>query len=433
MAGDSPGSELVRVRWALVMAAALTISACAQSSEPASTAQQTKASGVSFDEIGIDEVRSATTVVVRETTVLGANTISGADLSENQVVSPWGAMVALQMLRAGAGGNTADELDAVIGSPEADATAALIGQLDRFDRNPGDVDQDNPPSPPVFHQATGVFVDEALTVDPDYLAILGRKFDTGVYPVDFAASDTEKAIDNWLAVNTGGEIDETPTEYTADTVISLLSTVYLAAAWQQPFAPETTKISDFTAADGSVGDVNMMRQTVTAGFLRGAGWRGLQLPYSDGLAMQVFLPEGGSDLAGLLDERRLTRASTDLRSATQSQVSVGLPRWDVAGTVDLKTVLERLGVRDLFTEVADLTAISPDLLVTAAVQDSTITVGEKGTVAASATQVDIGVTAMPPEEQIETFIADRPFVYQIIDTSTGLPLILGSINRPGKV
>ena len=149
--------------------------------------------------------------------------------------------------------------------------------------------------------------------------------------------------------------------------------------------------------------------------------------------MQVFLPEGGSDLAGLLDERRLTRASTDLRSATQSQVAVGLPRWDVAGTVDLKTVLERLGVRDLFTEVADLTAISPDLLVTAAIQDSTITVGEKGTVAASATQVDIGVTAMPPEEQIETFIADRPFVYQIIDTSTGLPLILGSINRPGKV
>jgi serpin B len=114
-------------------------------------------------------------------------------------------------------------------------------------------------------------------------------------------------------------------------------------------------------------------------------------------------------------------------------VSVSLPRWDVTGSVDLKTVLGELGVRDLFTDAADLTGISPQLLVTAAAQDSTITVGEKGTVAASATQIDVGVTAMPPEDQVEVFVADRPYVYQIIDTSTGLPLFLGSINRPGRV
>jgi serpin B len=342
-------------------------------------------------------------------------------------------MIALQMLRAGAGGTTATELDAVIGPQNTDAGAALIGQLDRFDGDPGGVDEDAPPTPPVFHQATGIFIDDSLDVKADYLEVLGSRFDSGVYPVDFADPETESALNNWLAVNTGGKISKTPTEYNPETVISLLSTVFLAAAWQQPFSPESTEAADFTAADGSVGEVNMMHKTVAAGWLSGPGWTGVQLPYSDGLAMQVFLPEPGRDVGTLLDGQVLSEAGTNLREAPQTSVSVSLPRWDVTGSVDLKTVLIKLGVRDLFTDAADLTGISPQLLVTAAAQDSTITVGEKGTVAASATQIDVGVTALPPEDQVEVFVADRPYVYQIIDTSTGLPLFLGSINRPGRV
>jgi serpin B len=250
--------------------------------------------------------------------------------------------------------------------------------------------------------------------------------------VDFRSRDTESAIDKWLAVNTGGKILETPTEYDPDTVISLISTVYLAAAWQQPFSPQSTGPADFTTADGSADEVNMMHKTVAAGWGSGPGWTGVQLPYSDGLAMQVFLPEG-RELPALLEGQVLREASAELRSAPATSVAVSLPRWDVASSVDLKSVLQQLGVRDLFTGAADLTGISPQLLVTAAVQDSTITVGEKGTVAASATQIDAGVTGIPPEEQVRVFTADRPFVYQIIDTSTGLPLFLGSISTPGRV
>lgn len=416
---------------AVVVAAALTLAACAQGTESSTTAQLTKASGVRFDEVGIDEVRGATTELVSRTTGLGIDMLRSPQPEANQVVSPWGAMLALQMLRAGAGGNTATELDAALGTPDLDALAAMIGQLGRVDGNPGDVDADNPPTPAVFHEATGIFIDDSLEVGDDYLAILGHTFDSGVYPVDFAASGTEAAINKWLSVNTGGQISQTPTEYDPDTVISLLSTVFLAAAWQQPFSPDATAPADFTATDGSVGDVNMMNKTVSAPWVRGSGWSGVQLPYSAGVAMQVFLPDiGGTDT--VLTDAALVDASSALSTAPETSVAVSLPRWDIKTAVDLKATLERLGITDLFTGAADLTAISPKLAVTAAAQNSTITVGEKGTVAASATQIDVGVTALPPEQPAETFVADRPFVFQIVDTATGLPLFLGTVGQPGR-
>ncbi len=416
--------------WAVVIAAALTVTACAQGAEATSTAQLTKASGVRFDEIGIDEVRTAANELVDGTTEFGVDMLRQTGRDVNKVVSPWGAMLALQMLRAGAGGTTAAELDAALGATDDDAIAAMIGQLDRIDGNPGDVDKENPPTPPVFHEATGIFIDESLDVGQDYLATLGRVFDSGVYPVDCAASQTEAAINKWLSINTGGQISETPTTYDPDTVISLLSTVFLAAAWEQPFSPASTAPADFTSANGEIGEVDMMNAVVTVPFGRGAGWTGVQLPYSAGLAMQVFLPEAGMDT--FFTDTALSNASDALRGAPQTLTEMRLPKWDIKTSVDLKAVLQQLGVRDLFGDAADLTAISPQLAVTAAAQDSTITVGEKGTLAASVTQIDVGVTALPPQEPAEFFVANRPFVFQIIDTATGLPLFLGTLSRPDR-
>lgn len=79
------------------------------------------------------------------------------------VSSPSSLLVALAMLRAGASGETAAELDAVLGLPQDrpdEAMNALLASLAKFDGDPGAVDEDNPPRKPVMHAASGLFVDK---------------------------------------------------------------------------------------------------------------------------------------------------------------------------------------------------------------------------------------------------------------------------------
>ncbi|WP_188490764.1 serpin family protein [Williamsia phyllosphaerae] len=413
------------------VASVLLFSGCATDPAPPTTAQLTKAPSVTFRQIGIDQVRAESAEVVTATRDLGV-ALAQAEPDAggaNRVVSPWSAMTALGMVRAGADGATADELDRVLGPYRPKALAALLGQLDFIGGDPGTVDEDNPPTPPVYRQGTGAFIQNSSSLGRRYLTDLSSFFDTGVYPIDFRTPQAANAINEWIAVNTGGQITQAPIPPDPDTVLSLLSTVYLGAAWDRPFT-QTIDDGTFTTGPGRTVPTAMMSQTDDFRLARGAGWTALELPYGGGgLAMQVVLPDLGASVGSTLSGAVLGAVSDGLKRARPAEVSVTMPRWKIAQTVDLTTVLEGLGARRMFTPDADLSAIGEDVFVSGAAQSATITVGEKGTVAAAVTQVPMTTTGLPPAPP-DTFDADRPFVYQIVDTSTSLPLFLGVVANP---
>lgn len=426
----------------MVIVAALLGSAagCADSSggsELSRDAQLSKAPDVSFQQVGIDEVGDHLEAAVAGTRTLGVRLLAPSYAQghvDNVVVSPFSARVALAMVRAGAGGTTAHELDSALGTTDPKTFAALIGQFDALKGDPGKVDQQNPPNPPVLNQAAAAFIDHTLPVGERYLKTLASSYDTGVYPVDFASGQARSAINQWLAVNTGGLIDSTPTDDNSDTRMSLLSTVFLAAAWAHPFSPGSTGQASFTRADGSVVQADLMHQTTTGRLVSTVSYVAAQLPYGGGLAMQIVVPtekgatsEGASTIASVATDTVLSKVAADLHAARDESVTFTLPRWSVTDSLDLKPVLTQMGITTMFTADADLDEINPSVMVNAVAQDSTITVGEKGTVAASATQVDMMPTMLPPGPAI---VADHPFVYQIVDTATGLPLFMGVLADP---
>ncbi len=64
------------------------------------------------------------------------------------VSSPGSLLIALAMLRAGASGDAAAEMDEVLGLPAAErdeAMNALLATLAQYDGDPGSVDEDKPP------------------------------------------------------------------------------------------------------------------------------------------------------------------------------------------------------------------------------------------------------------------------------------------------
>jgi serpin B len=361
-----------------------------------------------------------------------AQLADGGDGSQGNVVSsPGSLLVALAMLRAGASGETAAELDAVLNLPTEnrdEAMNALLASLEKFDGDPGAVDEDNPPRKPVMHAANGLFVDKNVPTGEQFLDTLARHYGTGVYPVDFSNEGaTKPAIDAWVNRNTGGRIKEAPAEYDPDNTFSLLNALYFASAWRVPFDPNDTSDLPFTTAGGEDIQAAAMHNELEMKYAEGTGWSGVDLPYADGFVMRLVLPEAGTDAAFSADA--LTDIADTLDSAPLETVQIQLPRWDHKCSFDLRKVFESLGLRKTLATTEDFNNIQPKMMITQAAQAANITVAEKGTVAAAVTQINGAVTSAPPQPE-RTIVFDRPFHYQIVHIETGLPLFMGVVADP---
>jgi serpin B len=163
---------------------------------------------------------------------------------------------------------------------------------------------------------------------------------------------------------------------------------------------------------------------------KGAKLRVLELPYKGGdYSLVIVLPLAKDGLARI--EKQLSAADLQawIDGASQTLVDVQLPRFTLEQAVDLKPVLAALGLVDLFKpKKVDLTGISDEkLTVSSAFHKTFVAVDEKGTEAAAATAITLSIESA---DRPTPFVVDRPFLFLIRDTRSGLFLFLGRYSDP---
>ena len=362
---------------------------------------------------------------------LGAALLAdGGDAGSGNVVSsPGSLLIALAMLRAGAAGGTAAEMDSVLGLPverRDEALNALLASLEAFDGDPGSVDEKDPPRRPVLHTANGLFVDKEEPTGEGYLQSLARYYGTGVYPVDFQdEAATKPAIDAWVNQNTGGRIKKAPAKYDRRNTFSVLNAVYFASAWKVPFDPADTSELPFTTPDGGQVSVPTMSGVQDLAYARGAGWQAVDLPYAEGFVMRLVLPDSGTPGSGV---QYAADAAPALEAAAPVPVQISLPKWEQKGDFELRKIFTDLGLQKMLETATDFDSIQRGLKITQAGQSANITVAEKGTIAAAVTQIN--ARAVSGVASMEVIRFDRPFRYEIIHVETGLPLFIGRVSDP---
>ena len=80
---------------------------------------------------------------------------------------------------------------------------------------------------------------------------------------------------------------------------------------------------------------------------------------------------------------------------------------------------------EAFDVKADFSGIGEDLFISNVFHKAVVEVNEEGSEAAAATVVEITKTAAALDPI--TFIADRPFVFMIVDDTTGTILFMGKL------
>jgi serine protease inhibitor len=107
---------------------------------------------------------------------------------------------------------------------------------------------------------------------------------------------------------------------------------------------------------------------------------------------------------------------------------VGLPRFTLTYDGWLNDVLMEIGMGVAFGPGADFTRMSPlgdQLCITHVRQKAFIEVDERGTRAAAATTVGIGLESAPP-----SVVVDRPFIFAIRERLSGTLLFAGLVGDP---
>lgn len=342
--------------------------------------------------------------------------------SENVFFSSLSLFTALALVRLGARGDCASQIDKVLhfntfsghGHSADTQQPGLQSQLKRVlsDINTSHKDYE-------LSIANGLFAEKVFDIRKDYIECAKKLYNAQVERVDFTndVEDTRYKINKWIENETHGKIRDVFHEGTisSSAVMVLVNAVYFKGKWESAFTKSQTQNCHFRSPKCPGKAVAMMHQErkFNLSVIKDPSMQVLELRYHGGISMYIMLPD--NDLSQI--ENKLTFQNlmdwTNPRKMKSQYVEVFLPQFKIEKNYEIKHYLEALGLRDIFDESrADLSGIAAGgrLYVSKLMHKSYIEVTEEGTEASAVTGSNI-VEKQLPESSV--FRADHPFLFII--------------------
>ncbi len=372
------------------------------------------------------------------------NTGSGTKEPANVLISPQSVMTALSMTENGAAGTTLKEMEKTLAGTDKTGAARLTG--DQFDQYLGAMNTrltGIDPGHVIYTAANSIWAKQGyVQVKDSFLQKNKTRHQAAFYEAPFD-EQTVTDINNWVYNNTRNMIDKIIGELTDDNRMLLINTIAFEGKWEIPFGDhQVDKNGEFTAASGNKQKVTMLSERIGTDlkpYIQVAGGDGFVKHYKGSeIAFVGLLPPKGMSV----DEYVASLSGQEFRKGWSErsnafEVDLKLPQFKLDYDTSMKDTLQEMGIRIAFTDDADFSQMIVPTAETEAVKISDvlhkthIEVDKDGTKAAAATAViiDKAATAFPPKKPpVKEVYLDKPFVYALVDTQTGIPLFLGTMN-----
>lgn len=271
-----------------------------------------------------------------------------------------------------------------------------------------------------------------ITPNSDFLQINADYYGAGVFEAPFDQT-TVTDINRWVKEHTHGMVEEVLEEIPRDTVMYLINALAFEGEWENPYQKEDMWQQAFTNQDGKVQQVSMMHSEEQF-YLRDDQTQGFMKYYQGGrYAFVALLPDKGISILDYVKGLDGQQLKALLDNPTSVPVVATMPKFESEMEVDLQEVLKEMGMVLPFDSAqADFTGLgtSPDgnLYINEVLHKAYIEVEEKGTRGGAATAVGINCEGAPEEPEDQKVVTlDRPFVYLVVDTSSMLPVFMGTV------
>lgn len=396
-------------RWicgALLIGLGLQLAACA--SAPA--AEQTEPEQPVVRETVSDE--EAAVAAANFSVALLQNS---AFADKNCILSPYSVLTAMAMSANGAEGNTLAQMEAAFGMSIDDLNRWLSSACEQ--------------SGAELISANSIWFrqEEGFEPSPEFVQTNEDAFDARIASAPFD-SQTLEEINRWVSERTDGRIPSILDSLSNEALMVLVNALTFDAAWQTPYTEDALFDGQFTAADGTVQEVTMMRgkerffldDGKATGFVKnyeGERYSYVALLPNEGVSMEEYVASmTGEKLLALIDH------------ASEETVNTVMPAYQAETFADMSDTLQAMGITEAFSPNADFSGIDDvPMCIGQVLHKTCLKVHAKGTEAAAATAVTMEKTAMINRESKEV-ILNRPYVMAIVDRETNAIVFLGVVN-----
>lgn len=345
----------------------------------------------------------------------------------NTCVSPYSVATALLLLMLGTRGQSRSQISTAVLN---NTTLSDIENMEKFKQLNAIILTSNTKGLEL-KVANKLFVSNRFTLKPEVTRNAKKIFNSEIGYKDFSKSETSATFMNqWVAKITNNRIKKLilASWLNSMTVMVLVNVVYFKGEWKTKFDPSNTKPQDFYINKSTTIKVDMMHVKQSVMFFSDVDYSAIAIPYKgDTMDMVFMLPR---QLHGLeaLEKRLSPKLLNDLASGFKPHtVQISIPKFVMETEVNLKTILPKLGVIDIFDiNVSNFSELveeaSRQIYVSQAIHKVYVEVNEEGTEAAAATA---GVVLFRAVVHEITFIANHPFLFYIRHKQTGIILFIG--------
>ena len=337
------------------------------------------------------------------------------------MVSPLSVLTALAMTANGADGETLAEMERTLtGLP----LETLNEQLALFVRSLPSEETAK------FASANALFVNPIYNVKDSFLNTVQGLYQAEIAKTDFEKSaDAAKSINDWCKEKTDGMIEKVvkETDFSPATLMVLVNALCFDAKWGSPYLEET-QIRDgaFYAADGEKTLTYLWETAYAEDYLSGELGTGFVKLYEGGkYGFLALLP--AEDLDTLLSELTPEAWLALWNTRQKGVLETAIPKFRTGTDLELQEILAAMGMPKALSGDAEF----PNMIegvpahIDKVIHKTFLELDNEGTRAAAVTAVEMRCTTAEPAGP-KRVILDRPFVYAIVDTATGLPIFLGT-------
>lgn len=351
---------------------------------------------------------------------------------ENVTCSPLSLYMALAMLAETAGGESRQQLLDLLRAEDLEALRTQAQQIWKGQYNNDGL------STSIL--ATSLWLDDACLYNEETADCLADNYFASVFRSDLGSEESTQALRDWLNEQTGGLLQEQAGKLKLDpaTIMTLASTVFYQAQWQDEFFPEQNAQGTFHGAAGNTEETFMNRKLQDTPYYQGDGFGAVYLNLKDYGRMWLILPDEGYTPAQVTEAVTAFFAADptnyDAPWANQKNaiINLSMPKFDVSSDMDLADLIQSMGVTDIFdSHSADFSPLFPQAngaFVSQIKHATRVAVDEKGVTAAAFTTILLCGGAAVPTEEID-FVLDRPFLFYI-ESQDQLPMFTGIVNEP---